>query len=465
MKLSIYKLVMIMAASALAVSSCKKIEITPQNIVPPADAFKTEADLAKALAGAYAQLREGGYYGSRYPRVAEYLSDRIDGSLLTGYDADIYNFKSSADNGTGDNYANPYVMIQRANTVLENLGLAGSDAVRTKYEGEARFLRALGHFDVVKFFAQPYGFTADNSQPGVVIKTTSAFEGNRTRNTVAEVYTAILNDLRIANNQLPAANGNYYASRNAARALLARVFFQMNKFDSAYFYSNLVITTGTAVFDNSAAFVTQRFDSTIAGVIKNPEAIFTLGNEANAFLPWDGLRNNAVDTLNLGLRINSGTYAAGTLSNDRRKVWYSNNTGTYGIKKYKNPKFVLPLMHITEMKLIRAESAGELNQNLSVAIGDINDITNRAYGGTVAPLPGGASAGQIIFLVREQRKLEMIYEGDDRLQQVKRIGAKGETSNIGSASWNCYGLILQFPASEVNINTNFVPNPQGNCSR
>jgi len=147
------------------------------------------------------------------------------------------------------------------------------------------------------------------------------------------------------------------------------------------------------------------------------------------------------------------------------KVWYSKNAGTYGIKKYKNPKFVLALLNITEMKLVRAESAASLNQNLSVAIADINDITNRAYGGTVAPLPGGASAAQILFLVREQRKLEMIFEGDDRLQQVKRIGAKGENSNMGGAPWNCYGLILQFPASEVNINTSFIPNPQGSCSR
>lgn len=465
MKLQINKLVLLLATSAFVAGGCKKIEITPQNIVPPAEAFKTEADLTKALAGAYAQLREGGYYGERIVRVAEYLSDRIDGSLLTGYDADIYNFRSSADNGTGDSYANPYITIQRANTVIENLSLASSDAIRTRYEGEAKFLRALGHFDAVKLFAQPYGFTTDNSHNGVVIKTTSAFEGNRTRNTVAQVYTAVVSDLRSAEALLPAATGNYYANRNAARALLARVYFQMNRFDSAYYYSNLVITTGTAVFDNSAAFVTQRYDSTIGGVIKNPEAIFTLGNEANAVQPWGGLRNNAVDSLNLGLRLNLATYTAGTLSNDRRKVWYSNNAGTYGIKKYKNSKFVLPLLHITEMKLIRAESAAELNQNLSVAIGDINDITNRAYGGTVAPLPGSASAGQIRFLVREQRKLELIFEGDDRLQQVKRIGAKGETSNMGAAPWNCYGLILQFPASEVNINTNFTPNPQGNCSR
>lgn len=464
MKRSNNKFLLLFAALVIF-AGCKKIEITPKNIVPPSDAFKTEADLTKALAGAYAQLREGGYYGGRYIRVAEYLSDRINGSNLTGYDADIYNLRSSADAGTGDSYSNPYVMIQRANTVLENLTLGSSDAIKNKYEGEARFLRALGHFDAVKFFAQPYGFTADNTHKGIVIKTTSAFERDRSRNTVAEVYAAILNDLRIADRLLPAANGNFYANKWSAEALLARVFFQMNKFDSAYKYANQVITGSGASFDNNAAFVSTRFDSTIAGVIKNPEALFTLGNEANAVLPWDGLRNNAVDSLNLGLPINSATYAAGTLPNDRRRVWYSNNAGVYGIKKYKNPKFVLPLLTITEMKLIRAESAAEMNLNLSVGIGDINDILARAYGGTVSPLPGSATAAQVKTIVRNERKLELIFEGDDRIAQIKRIGAKGEASFIGSANWDCYGFILQFPASEVNINTNFSPNPQGNCSR
>ena len=465
MKLSMHKLIGFFAVSAIAFTGCKKIEITPKNIVPPADAFKAEADVTKALAGAYAELREGNYYGNSVQRIAQYLSDQADGSQLTGYDADIYNFRSSPDAGTGGIYASPYVVIQRANTVLENLNLVGT-TLKSRYEGEARFLRALGHFDLVKFFAQPFGYTTDNSHPGIVIKVASAFEGARTRNTVAEVYNAILSDLRAANDLLPAATGPYYANRNAARALLARVFFQMNRFDSAYFYSNLVITSGAATFDNTSAFITRRFDSTLSGSIKNPEAIFTLGNESNAVQPWGGLRNNTIDSLNLGLPVTNATYLAGTLSNDLRRAWYSqNSSGVKGVKKYKNPKFVLPLLHVTEMKLIRAESAAELNLNLSVAIGDINDITNRAYGGSVAPLPGSATAALIKSLVRDQRKLEMIYEGDDRLQQIKRIGARGEVSGVGTAPWNCWGLVLQFPASEVNINTNFVTNPQGNCSR
>ncbi|MFN4892852.1 MAG: RagB/SusD family nutrient uptake outer membrane protein [Bacteroidota bacterium] len=455
----------ILLSAALLLAGCKKIEITPRNVVPPGEALKSEEDLTKALAGAYAQLREGGYYSGRHQRVAQYLSDHIDGSILNGYDADIYNLRSSADNGTQDMYANPYVLIQRANTVLENLNLASTGDSKKKFEGEALFLRALGHFDVVKFFAQPYGFTADNSHPGVVIKTTSSFENNRKRNTVQEVYTAILNDLRVSQNLLSGSGVNFRANKWAAQALLARVFFQMNQFDSAYKYSNQVITGSNAIFDNSAQFVTRRFDSTAAGSYKNPEILFALGNESNAVLPWGDLRNNLNDSLNMGLRLTSSAYIAGTLASDRRKAWYSNNAGTYGIKKYQNPKFILPLLHITEMKLIRAESAAELNLNLAAAIGDINDITNRAYGGAISPLPTSATATQVKQLVRDQRTLEMIFEGDDRIAQVKRIGASGESSFIGSAPWNCYGFVLQFPASEVNINANFIPNPQGNCSR
>jgi hypothetical protein len=127
--------------------------------------------------------------------------------------------------------------------------------------------------------------------------------------------------------------------------------------------------------------------------------------------------------------------------------------------------FVLPVIHITEMKLIRAESAAELNQNLAVAIADINDITNRAYGGTLAPLPANATPAAIIARVRAERKLEMVFESGDRLQQIKRIGAKGEASVVGQANWNCPGFALQLPATEIVTNIEFEQNPQGGCSR
>jgi starch-binding outer membrane protein, SusD/RagB family len=115
------------------------------------------------------------------------------------------------------------------------------------------------------------------------------------------------------------------------------------------------------------------------------------------------------------------------------------------------------------MKLIRAESASELGTNLPVAIADINDITTRAYAGTLTNLTATASAATIKARVRAERKLEMVFENGDRLQEIKRIGAKGEPSSSRGAPWNCDGMILKFPAIEASLYVNFVQNPSGTC--
>jgi hypothetical protein len=443
------------AAIALVTFACNKVEIKPEGFVDPADAIKTERDVKDALNGAYQVIATSNFYGGRLQAVSELTADRVNGSNLTGYEADIYNLKSNANSGTREIYAEPYYSIQRANTVLSYMDLV-SATNKAKFEGEAKFLRAISHFELVKLFAQPYGYTADNSHPGIVIKTSPLPEVGRPRNTVAEVYAQVIKDLNDAQNLLPDLNPGY-ATKWAAKGYLARVYFQMNKFDSAYKYANDVISSNRFPFDNSANFVTNRFNTSVY-----PEAVFYLVNDPTSvrftYLAGD------VQNRNLNLFITQQAYNEGTASNDLRAAWYATANGTYTVKKYPfNTQFILPVLHITELKLIRAESAAELNQNLSVAIQDINDITNRAYGGSRPPLASNATAALIKQTVRDQRKLEMIFETGDRLQQIKRIGAKGETSLNRTAVWNCPGMALQFPASEVNVNVNFVPNPTGGC--
>ncbi|HMJ47804.1 MAG TPA: RagB/SusD family nutrient uptake outer membrane protein, partial [Ferruginibacter sp.] len=201
------------------------------------------------------------------------------------------------------------------------------------------------------------------------------------------------------------------------------------------------------------------------------EAVFFLVNESATNLRFGGLRNNDDTLKSMNLPINAATYQLGTASSaDVRKVWYkdslyaSSNSHIYSITKYKRKDFILAVLHITELKLIRAESAASLGTNLAVAIQDINDITNRAYGGTVSPLPGTATASQVLSRVRAERRLELVYENGDRLQQIKRLGALGVASvSHGNAPWNCNGIVLQFPAQEFNVNSSFVPNPTGGC--
>lgn len=451
----------------VVLAGCKKIELKPVGQVPPEDAINNEADVLAILNGTYTPLRGDNFWGGRAQIISELMSDLVDGTnFVTGDYPSIFNLGTTATNGTVANiYREPYIIIQRANVTLENLEMIGTAATRTNAEGQAKFMRGFSHFELVKMFAQPYGYTADNSHAGIVIKTNSENEPLRKRNTVKETYEQIIKDLKEAETLLPATNGNYPSSW-AAKAMLARVYFQMNDYANAYAYSNAVIASNQFPFDNTANFVNNRFAAT-----KTSEAIWWIINETGQNPSFGALRNNVNAEQSMGLPITRSVYLAGSgNTDDRRAVWYKDSLTAsgehvYSIRKYKAPVFVLPVLHITEMKLIRAESAAELNQNLAVAIADINDITNRAYGGTLAPLPANATPAAIIARVRAERKLEMVFESGDRLQQIKRIGAKGEASVVGQANWNCPGFALQLPATEIITNIEFEQNPQGGCSR
>lgn len=450
---------------SLYMVACKKLEVSPPDLVDPAVAIKNEQDVKDLLNGSFTVVRDNGFMGGQVQVTSELMADLVNGNNLTGDYLNIFQFNSTGIGTTADQYNKPYTVIQRANNTLENLALVtSSDAARSNVEGQARFVRALSYFEMSKLYTQPWGFSANNDHPGLVIKTNSGMETALARNTLKEVYDFITNDLRKAETLLPAVNGNYPGNL-ATKALLARVYFQMNKFDSAYFYSNEVIASGQFPFDNSASFLTNRFNNP-----KTSEAIFWVVFEPGWTGSFDRLVNPANMTQSMGITITQAAYEAGASNvNDKRRAWYKDSlvaaTGAhiYSVQKYTNRLFVLPLMHITEMKLIRAESAAETGQHLDVAVADINDITNRAYGGTMTPLPAGANAAAIKARVRNERKLEMVFESGDRLQQIKRIGAKGEPSASRSAPWNCKGMILQFPATETNVNSNFIQNPIGPC--
>jgi hypothetical protein len=455
-------IVSIFLFSCILLSACEKLEVKPPDLVDPSVAIKTEQDVKDLLNGCYTVLRDDGFMGGQVQITSELMSDLVNGVPLTGDYLNIFNFNTTGIGTINTQYTKPYAIIQRANNTLENLSLVtSSDASKNNIEGQARFMRALSYFEMVKLFTQPWGFTPNNDHLGLVIKTKSDLETALPRATVKEVYDLILSDLTTAQAILPVTNGNY-PTNFSAKAILAKVYFQMNKFDSAYKYADQVIASGQFSFDNTAAFITNRFNT-----VKSSEAIVWIVYEPT----WTGSfgRLGSNPDQSMSITITKTAYESGALNlNDRRRAWYKDSLITasqnhiYSIRKY--PKlFVLPLIHVTEMKLIRAESAAELGQNLATAITDINDITNRAYGGTMTALPGGSSAATIKARVRSERPLEMVFESGDRLQQIKRIGAKGETSASRMAPWNCKGMVLQFPAVETNVNSQFVQNPIGPC--
>lgn len=115
-------------------------------------------------------------------------------------------------------WAANYNVIFRANVVLQNLDAVDSDEDKAKFEGEAKFARALAHFNLVR----AYGDVPMIDK--VIIQTD---EDYFSRTAAADVLTFIGEDLASAAELLPATNDYGRANSTAASALLGKVRLTM----------------------------------------------------------------------------------------------------------------------------------------------------------------------------------------------------------------------------------------------
>ncbi len=450
----------------LLTTGCKKfLEKPPQGQLTEEDALKDEAGLLTFLNGEYTLLGDNEFLGGRVQSLTDMLADELDGSKFTGDFAEIYKRQNSIFGGTRDAlYKKAYRIINVANIVLNKLSLA-SESNRSNVEAQALLSRAIAHFELVRIFAQPWGYSSDNSHYGVPLRT-EILIASKQRATVKEVYDQVIADLKKAETQLPdvSPDGKFYkATKWAAKAYLAKVYFQMNDFTNAYNYANEVIVSNKFTLDNT-------FDKRFSAGLST-EGILNIANEVNRFQPGGELRGNYRSDRNIPvLNYTSLFYTFATSkAADLRKAWYSSTlqAGYNVTTKYNKDFFDLPLVHLTEIKLIRAESGAEIAATnpaaLTVAIGDINQLLTRAYGGTTNNLPLASTAGLVISTTRSERELELVAEGN-RYNEIKRIGARsGANVDRRGSPWNCNGFILQFPKGEQDAFSPFVLNPEGGC--
>jgi hypothetical protein len=88
---------------------------------------------------------------------------------------------------------------------------------------------------------------------------------------------------------------------------------------------------------------------------------------------------------------------------------------------------------------------------------DINEVRNRAGLPNVTITSGAEAAAYAI----SERRIELCFEGE-RVHVLKRMGVLGEINEIRGAPWDCPGMVLQFPNSEITF-PGFVLNPEAGC--
>lgn len=468
MKKIIY--ILIAVATAVGFTGCKKwLEVDPEGVILAEDAINTPQDIQLLLNSCYDVC--GNVFDGNVQNLAELLSDNLarplnNLDLISVHDREVTFFNST----TNGIYADLYRIVYRSNELIRNVELVPelSASEKQRVIAEARFLRGLAHYWVLKIWCQPWGYTPDNSHLGVVIRDVPSPQP-KPRATCAESYAFIIGDLLHAYENLPEVNVGY-ADRYAAAAMLAKVYFQKMDYSNAVVYSDVVINSGRfSLLENLDAF--QAFTAD-AYMTPNTEAIFQINSFVSPAL---------TDVRNEGFRNNYWPGASGsqlsyspelfnffnlTPTDGRIGAWLNQAEGQvqtlkFGTNAAQSFFFNIPLIRLTHIKLIRAEAIALSGGDLSVAIDDINDIRFRAFGAGINELAGSSTAAQIIAAARDEYRKETISEGL-RIDQIKRIGASGENILVRGAPWNCPGMAIQFPNSEFTGNE-FVGNPEGGC--
>jgi len=447
---------------ALGIASCEKmLEYPPEGAILAEDALKTPDDAQRLLNSCYDVIAN--LFDGKYQNICELMSDNMAEPNGLDFNA-VYNretnFFTPTTNGA---YGDFYYAIYRCNSLMKNFDLINglSDAERTRMEAEARFIRAFCHFNVVKIWAQPYGSTPTNSHLGIILKR-DASNLPIPRSTVAESYAFIIEDLEFALGNLPESNGNY-ARQDAAAGLLAMVYFQMNNYVQAEQYASMVINSGNYIMRDTL----DRFPATPE---VNLETVFGIVSSNPGADHVDQRTDNFIGNYNAGgvlppnLMFSNELYQFANLNSaDDRLGWMQSSGGKYKNRRFEDKVFFnIPIIYLSELRLIRAECLGEMAGDLSVAIADINAIRDRAFGAGLNDLSATSTAADVISAARREYRIETMGEGK-WINQLKRIGAKGENIVVRNAPWNCPGMALQFPNSEFT-SALFVGNPEGGCN-
>ncbi len=432
---------------------------TGSNVLP-SEAIQSASDLQEVLVSSYDVLANT--YNGNAQNLPTLLSDVLIRPVNQDDYTSVWLRSTSIFNGAMSRvFSDYYIAVLRANTVIEGLDAVEISAdERGRIEGEARFVRALCHFDVLRCWAFAAGYTPANTHPGVAIRTSSQIE-NGARANVEAVYNLILSDLEFAKANLPEVN-SVYATNWAAIALEAEVRFQRHEYTEAYALANEILSTSPYLLDTNV----NKFQHPV----QSPEAIFYIYSAVREDGSVDnratGFRNNYFGGGNPSLRIQPGLYnefiAFGAQTPRAELYTEINQDGniTYATKMFDQEFLNIPILTITQMQLIRAEAGAEIGVNIAQSIEDINEIRERAYGNSVANLLPTATAQQIIAAARVERKLEFPFTGQ-RYFDLVRMGAKGENIVVRDAPWDCPGMILQFPSTEQ---TELFPlNQSGGC--
>lgn len=505
-----------LAGVALMLSSCGNdwLDLAPYDAVDAETAITSSEDIANIRVGLYQALKGSSdlvdYYGRLMfvygdVRGEDIQTNHIDGSGRSNFyyymnykNAD--NFGSTTSSATAI-WQTPFLVINRANSVIDGCGLELTDAEEAAYElaqykAEAQVLRAMALFDLTRIYGVP--FTKDNGASlGVpVITETLPSTAKPARNTVAECYAQIEKDLNEAINSEALmdyvdADNFGYVNLWAAKALLVRVYLTKGEWKNALDVASDIIDNSPfqlwSMEDYAGAWSklsSAHFDEVMFEISINNSTDWTdregiaycMAEESSRTPGYSELiatkkfveliTEDANDVRNNVLLPSEIDAERGNANFGGAAVYVNKMPEVKGDVRYSN----VPLLRLSEVYLAAAEAAFNLNQKAEAAKYLNALLENR----TSTPEMMLAEDGSDITYdrIKTERRKELIGEGQ-RYFDILRTGDncvrytndsdKGWhdvlTEEARSFNRDSKKALPLIPTAEINANPNMQQNP------
>ncbi|RNL95130.1 RagB/SusD family nutrient uptake outer membrane protein [Sinomicrobium pectinilyticum] len=448
----------------LDVDSREKIEAGDSEEVFEPDDFVTST---------YGMLTDWDYAFS-WLGVTEIISDNADkGSTPTSTGTDKHFLDGLTHTSTTPSIAAMwerwYKSIGRASYAIEyaeEYGLTDED-YKNRLIGEAKFLRALNYFWLVRMFGD------------VSLQHTDLL----TRAPEEEVYDFIEQDLLDAIATLP--NKSEYASgdlgratKGAAQALLAKVYLYKKQWEDALNYAGMVMTSGEYSLEpnyediwrvysengvESIFEVQARGEQIAHGVNQYSQTQAPRGTGGWGWgfnVPSEDLLN-AFNEEGDTIRRDATIIFRGETLWDGREVSGSVENPMYNEKAYSSANLGdadgdknVRILRLAEVLLIHAEAANELGDS-NTALTSLNQVRARVK----LPEVTTTDQGQLRELIWKERRLELAFE-HDRWFDLIRTGQAGEVMRAhGKPFEDGKHELFPVPNDQINQTPEMTQNP------
>jgi len=496
-------------------AGCADLDQTSISSIDRDDFYKSKQDVETAINGIYQEFTVDGFYGM-FNNQSIYINDlqtdyvKAGAQTNSAHIRELSNFAIQPTNlFVGYAWEEHYTAINRANVVIDKLTEAAwlDEQSRQNYTNEARFLRALMYFNLVRYFG------------GVPIVVHDGEGEGAPRNSIDEVYEQIVSDFTAAES-LPA---NYTtldsrASSLAASALLSKVYLvwaqtltEKGRANQREYYQK-AIQYAQKVIDSGKYHLLDKFIDNWSVDKKNgAEHIFSIEHDRTINANITGHCTFATNWSNSEpvLLATSDKYYLQTDPRDQRRdgSWakrlYDPNTGSdfeFTIPRfrkyidslnYANPASSgnaagqstnTTIIRYAEVLLIKAEAENELNGPTQAAYDAINQVRRRAYWSPYNNIQYTPSDGSTLELsglsqsefrerLREERRLEFVLEGQRWFDLcrwhilVKYVKANTPTDaeTLGTKTTKVQNIskknyLLPLPQDQIILNPNLEQN-------